>query len=193
MASITDLAPCWDLSSTLCMYDHPGLPLTWHSLGVCMYSSTTQSTSLSLCQMVQHWTAVGHPHWIASMYFDPSDCLGALLNQLHSVRARWYKIGLQLGIPYSTLDCLKQNYSNQSDLMCEMLKHWLQTAVKPYPAWEVVFTALRSPAVNESYLAEQLESKHCTPQQPRVSMSTRALPKQRKVKVHIAISTNARL
>ena len=50
--------------------------------------------------------------------------------------------------------------------MREMLKHWLQTAVKPYPTWEAVVTALRSPSVNESYLAQQLESKHCTPQQP---------------------------
>ena len=39
-------------------------------------------------------------------------------------------------------------------LMCEILKYWLRTAVKPCPTWEAVFTALRSPAVNESYLAE---------------------------------------
>ena len=77
--------------------------------------------------------------------------------------------------------------------MREILEHWLQTAVKPCSTWEAVVTALRSPSVNERYLAEQLESKHCTPQQPRVSMRTRALPKQRKVKVHIAISTNATL
>ena len=47
-----------------------------------------------------------------------------------------------------------------------MLKHWLQTAVKPCPTWEAVVTALRSPAVSEMNVAEQLESKHCTPQQP---------------------------
>ena len=89
-------------------------------------------------------------------------CLGALLNQLHLVRARWYNIGLQLGIPYNTLDCFKQMYSDPSDLMREMLKHWLQTAVKPHPSWEAVVAALRSHCVDEQLVAEQLESKYCT-------------------------------
>ena len=70
-----------------------------------------------------------------------------MLSELHPVRANWYKIGLQLNIPYTTLDCFKQNYSDQSDLMCEMLKHWLKTVVDPPLSWEAVVTALRSPAV----------------------------------------------
>ena len=91
--------------------------------------------------------------------------LKALLNELHSVRASWYKIGLQLDIPHTTLDCLKQNYSYQSDLMCGMLKEWLKTAFDPHPSWEAIVTALRSPAVNEKYVAEQLESEYCVPVQ----------------------------
>ena len=78
---------------------------------------------------------------------EPS--LKALLNELHAVRANWYKIGLQLDIPHTTLQCFKQNYSDQTDLMCEMLKHWLDTAVDPPLSWEVVVTALRSPIVDQ--------------------------------------------
>ena len=100
-----------------------------------------------------------------STYICVEPNLKALLNELHPVRASWYKIGLQLDIPHTTLDCFKQNYSDQSDLMCGVLKEWLKTAVDPCPTWEEVVTALRSPAVNEKYVAEQLESKYCTPVQ----------------------------
>ena len=98
---------------------------------------------------------------LANWHTEPS--LKALLNELHPVRASWYKIGLQLDIPHATLDCFKQNYSDQTDLMCEVLKHWLDTAVDPPPSWEAVVTALKSPIVDKKNTAEQLESKYCTP------------------------------
>ena len=56
-------------------------------------------------------------------------------------------------------------HSNFSDSLCEMLVLWLKTAVGPPPTWEAVVTALRSPLVNENYLADQLESKYCNPVQ----------------------------
>ena len=56
-------------------------------------------------------------------------------------------------------------HSDFSDSFCEMLKHWLKTAVDPPPTWEAVVTALRSPAVNEKSVAAQLEAKYCSPVQ----------------------------
>ena len=47
--------------------------------------------------------------------------------------------------------------------MCEVLKHWLDTAVDPPPTWEAVITALRSPTVDKKKVGEQLESKYCAP------------------------------
>ena len=94
-------------------------------------------------------------------YVEPS--LKALLNELHLVRASWYNIGVQLDIPHTTLDCFKQSYSDPTDLMREMLKCWLDTAVVPRPTWEAVITALRSPIVDKKSVAEQLESKYCKP------------------------------
>ena len=49
--------------------------------------------------------------------------------------------------------------------MCEMLKHWLETAVDPPPTWETVVSALRSPIVDMKYIAAQLELKYCEPVQ----------------------------
>ena len=89
-----------------------------------------------------------------------------LFNELRPVRASWYKIGVQLDIPHTTLDCFKQNYSDQSDLLREVLIYWLDTAVDPHPTWEAVVTALRSPIVDERFVAKQLESKYCNPVQP---------------------------
>ena len=95
----------------------------------------------------------------------PEPSLKALLHELHPVRASWYNIGLEFNIPHTELDCFKQTYSDQTDLMREMLKHWLKTAVDPPPTWEAVVTALRSPLVNEKKVAAQLDSKYCAPVQ----------------------------
>ena len=54
-------------------------------------------------------------------------------------------------------------YLNPSELMHEMLEHWLDTAVDPRPSWGAVVTALRSPIVDKKNLAEQLELKYCPP------------------------------
>lgn len=63
------------------------------------------------------------------------------------------------------MDCLKQNYSDQSDLLREVLKHWLDRAVDPHPSWKTVITALRSPTVDKKRVAEDLEAKYCEPVQ----------------------------
>ena len=89
--------------------------------------------------------------------------LKALLTALHPARASWYKIGLEMDIPHTELDCFEQKYSDPTDLMCEVLKYWFKTAVDPCPSWEAVVRALRSPLVNEMNVAVQLESKYCTP------------------------------
>ena len=89
--------------------------------------------------------------------------LKALLNELHSVRLKWYNIGLELDIPYTELNCFRKMYSDPSDSLREVLICWLKTAVDPPPSWEAVVSALRSLIVNEMNVAAQLESKYCTP------------------------------
>ena len=70
-----------------------------------------------------------------------------------------------MGIPHSVLDQFKQNHSEQSDLMREMLKEWLKTSDEPPPTWEAVVRALKSPSVKEISIAARLESKYCIPVQ----------------------------
>ena len=91
--------------------------------------------------------------------------LKTLLIELHSVRDSWYNIGLELGIPYTELNCFRKMYSDPSDSLREVLIHWLKTAVDPRPSWDAVISALRSLIVNETNVAAQLKSKYCPPMQ----------------------------
>ena len=88
-----------------------------------------------------------------------------MLNELYPVRGSWYNIGLELGIPIIQLGYFKQKRTNPLYSLHEMLQHWLESAVDPYPTWEAIVTALRSPLVDKNYLADQLESKYCAPVQ----------------------------
>ena len=56
-------------------------------------------------------------------------------------------------------------YTDPLELMREMLKHWLKTAVDPPPTWEAVIAALRSPTVDKKKVAEQLEIQYCVKEQ----------------------------
>ena len=108
--------------------------------------------------------------------YNTEPSLKELLNELHTVRASWYLIGLQLDIPHTTLDCLKQNHSDPSDLMREVLKYWLDTAVDPRPSCEAVVAALTSCAVSEKNVAAQLVSKYCLPVQHIGKFTARLQP-----------------
>jgi len=55
-------------------------------------------------------------------------------------------------------------YSDPSDLLWRVLKYWNMNNLDF--TWEAVVRALRSPIVDKKYIAEQLESKYCTPVPP---------------------------
>ena len=52
-------------------------------------------------------------------------------------------------------------YSDPSDLLREILIHWLKTAADPPPTWEAVVIALKSPIVGEKNIAAHLKSRYC--------------------------------
>ena len=73
---------------------------------------------------------------------------------VYGARAKWYNIGLELGIPSSELDTLRAQ--NGEDALREVLKHWLQQ-IDPPPTWGRLLEALRSPTVGKQQLALELE------------------------------------
>ena len=102
-------------------------------------------------------------HYILLVYTVPS--LRDLMNKLHSVRASWYNIGLELRIPQTTLDYFKKNCFDQQEMMKRMLAEYCTTPALHPLTWKAVISALRSPSVDERKLAAKLESKYCTPAQ----------------------------
>ena len=93
-----------------------------------------------------------------------------VMEELADVRAKWYNIGLGLGLSVGTLDGIKADHSNTSDCLREALKTWLKNL--PPPTWSKVLEALRTQTVAEASLAAHLEHKYCSaldPAQPSTS------------------------
>ena len=84
------------------------------------------------------------------------DDLGDVLEAVWEARAKWYNIGLKLGISVGTLDSINKTANqNPDDCITAVIKDWLKNG-KPKPTWAAVAKALKSPMVGCGHLAEQL-------------------------------------
>ena len=71
-------------------------------------------------------------------------------------RAKWYNIGLGLGLTAGTLDAInKTNHHDTDQCFRETLKKWLSRS-ELTPSWSGLAKALRAPTVGYEELAEQL-------------------------------------
>ena len=88
--------------------------------------------------------------------------LGTIQSAVHSARAKWYNIGLQLQIPVDKLDSTKVDWHGDTgDCLRETLKAWLKR-VNPPPDWKDIVNALKSGPVDECKLAEELNANYCS-------------------------------
>ena len=93
------------------------------------------------------------PHLIG--FLDIND-LVKVLRAVWEARAKWYTIGLELGIAPDTLDSIKGSAKdNIDDCITAMIKDWLNNG-NPRPTWAALAKALRSPIVGYGRLAKQL-------------------------------------
>ena len=73
-------------------------------------------------------------------------------------RAKWYNIGLQLGLTAGTLDAIQRtNHHDTGDCFRDTLKEWL-SKIDLNPSWNSLARALRAPPVGLGELAEQLSN-----------------------------------
>ena len=71
-------------------------------------------------------------------------------------RAKWYSIGLGLGLSADTLDAIAKAHQQQpEECVIDTIKQWLRND-DPQPTWEALSDALRSPVVGYAHLAEKL-------------------------------------
>ena len=88
------------------------------------------------------------------------DNLRVLTKELHNVRAKWYNIGLQLGVSVGTLKAIEKQYLNDPiDCLREALTMLL---ISSTPTWTNIVDALN--VVGEVNLAADLEQKYCLTQ-----------------------------
>ena len=83
------------------------------------------------------------------------------MEELADVRAKWYNIGLGLGLSVGTLNSIETERNNTSDSLRATLMKWLN-AYSPPPTWSKVVEALRTKTVDEARLAAHLECKYCS-------------------------------
>ena len=86
------------------------------------------------------------------------DDLATIQVAVWEARAEWYNLGLQLGLPPSTLDVIQKNHPGDcNQCFTDMIKEWLRTS-DLQPTWEALANALESPQVGWSDLAKQIMS-----------------------------------
>ena len=84
--------------------------------------------------------------------------LRVVMKELNDVRAKWYNIGVQLGVGVGTLKATEKQYSDPSDCLRETLTAWLKSSTPN--KWTNVVDALN--IVGEAKLATDLECKYCS-------------------------------
>ena len=81
------------------------------------------------------------------------------METIHSLTAKWFNLGLALGLSSDALDQIESNHPRDS-LRCltEMIKAWLRSNLQS--SWRGLASALRSPLVGEFDLATEIAEKH---------------------------------
>ena len=88
------------------------------------------------------------------------DDLGLLLEELVNVCEQWYPLGLQLKVRPEVLDRIKEQFSDSTHQLLEVLKTWLTTSDNA--SWKALTDALRSQSVSGYQIADYLENKYCS-------------------------------
>ena len=84
------------------------------------------------------------------------DDLASVRRAVWDGRAKWYDIGLELGLKSGTLDAIQQTNQNNTDICIRAtLKEWLSRS-DLRPSWSSLASSLRAPPVGLSHLAERL-------------------------------------
>lgn len=90
--------------------------------------------------------------------------LAVVRKALFDVRAKWYHIGIELGLPVGTLDAIRTQFTDLTDCVTEMCSKWLK-GTHPSPTWDDLIKAVESPFVGEICLAQKLRKTYCQEQE----------------------------
>ena len=104
----------------------------------------------------------GHHNHVNSLSDEPlsPDDLSKVRTELYDVQTKWYDIGLDLGLPVSTLETIKQECSDKiPECLRRMLLEWLKM-IDLQPSWRKLIDILQNKVVNEGALAVAIAEKY---------------------------------
>ena len=85
--------------------------------------------------------------------------VGTVVKSISTLTARWFNLGLALGVSYDTLKQIESNYQrDMSRCQTEMIAVWLQDTSQP--SWRILTYALRCPSVSGFNLATKIAKEH---------------------------------
>ena len=86
--------------------------------------------------------------------------MGTVNNEIRSARAKWYFIGLELGVDAGELESIRgEQRGNAADSLMAVLREFL-IKNDPLPTWARVADALDAPGVGYGQLAGQVRRKY---------------------------------
>ena len=101
--------------------------------------------------------------------------LRVVCNELGRAAHKWFKIGIQLGIPYETL----KKFEEEEDPFSAVMDHWLKgtSADVAIPvSWHSLMGVMKGDAVNELRLATKIRKKYCRPEVIKVDRGQYSKP-----------------
>lgn len=82
-----------------------------------------------------------------------------IVEELHGVKTKWKRIGLQLNVPDTELEKIESMHKGDpEESLYQMIREWFKTEE---PTWSAIVTALRTRSVNELQLARSLKRNKC--------------------------------
>ena len=94
---------------------------------------------------------------------DHTPNLDDLMNDVAVISAKWRLVGVQLKLQDGTLDEIQTQNAGRPDQCIQsyeqLFARWRSLGTSPY-TWKTMINALRSPAVGEVTLANELNAKY---------------------------------
>ena len=97
--------------------------------------------------------------------FAGEDDLRQVYREVSSLKAKYYELGIALGLPAGELDAVKSAYHHNIDhALSEVLLLWLReksaTSKTLPPTWQSLVRAVDSPTCGNHMLAMTISSRH---------------------------------
>jgi hypothetical protein len=85
--------------------------------------------------------------------------LKSVTNELGSVMAKYYSIGVQLGVPETKIEEIEMDYQKADRRFSEVIKFWLRGNTRVAASWKSLVKVLELPFIGEKGLAMRLKEK----------------------------------